>query len=422
MEKTHKTIEKLPDCSGVYLFLDKKSKILYVGKATSLKNRVRSYFGANVLESRGTQIVRMVERAERVDFRTTASVLEALILEAKLIKEFKPSYNVRDKDDKSFNHLVITVHEMYPRLLTVRGKDLTTTLAQLKSMHAGERKKYKDPLVYGPFPHTGQFKEALKILRKIFPYYDTKQPVQLLREKKDRKVLFNESIGVYPKGGVTQKEYARTVRYLKTIFDGKLKTLLRTLKRDMYKLAKEESFEEAAVLKRQLFALQHIEDVSLLKRDMPSVDGTAYRVEAYDIAHLGGTDTVGVMVVVEGGVAVKSEYRTFTIRSATPGSDTGALEELLERRFAHPEWQYPKLMVLDGGKAQMNVARRVSKKIGVDIPLVAVTKDRHHRPSNLQGSLKVKNKYQNDILLANSEAHRFALSFHKKKRARRVRK
>ncbi len=421
MEITHASIQALPDCSGVYLFLGKKSELLYVGKATSLKSRVRSYFGKNVLASRGVQIVRMVERAERVDFRTTDSVLEALILEAKLIKEFKPPYNVRDKDDKSFNHLVITIHEVYPRLLTVRGKDLTITLAQLKRLYQGERKRYKDPLVYGPFPHAGQFKEALKLLRKIFPYYDTKEPVQMLREKYDRKLLFNESIGVFPRGDVTQKEYARTVRYLKTIFDGKLKTLLRTLERDMHKLAREERFEEAATVKRQLFALQHIEDVSLLKRDVPLRSGAGYRVEAYDVAHLGGTDTVGVMVVVDGGVMEKSEYRTFTIRDAASGSDTGALEELLERRLAHPEWQYPKLMVLDGGKAQMNVAERVCKKAGVVIPLVAVTKDKHHRPRNLQGPLKVKNRYQNDILLANSEAHRFALSFHKKRRARRMR-
>jgi excinuclease ABC subunit C len=145
-----------------------------------------------------------------------------------------------------------------------------------------------------------------------------------------------------------------------------------------------------------------------------------FRIEGYDVAHLMGSNTVAVMVVVENGVPDKKEYRTFTIRSAQKGSDTGALKEVLERRLAHPEWQYPRLIVVDGSKAQINTAKKVMENVGVAIPVVAVTKDSHHRPNKLQGPIKIRNKYQGDILLANAEAHRFALGVHKRKRGKQM--
>ncbi len=412
MDITNNSVKKLPDKPGVYFFLDDDDKVLYVGKATSLKSRVRSYFSKNLIKSRGVHMVSMVEKARKVDFKITASVLEALILEANFIKEFKPPYNTRDKDDKSFNYIVFTMNEDFPRLLTVRGRDLSAKIAQLKLGSMA--------LTYGPFTNAGQLRDALKIIRKIFPYYDTKKPVALLREKKDYRLLFNESICVYPKGSITKKEYARTVRHLKTLFDGKMKKLARSLEKEMALYAKKEMFEEASVVKKQLFALQHIEDVSLLHRESESTARFGYRIEAYDVAHLSGTSTVGVMVVLKDGEVNKKEYRTFNIKKARKGSDTGALREMLERRFDHTEWQYPRLVVLDGGIAQMNVAKKVFKEFGIDIPIVAVTKDERHKPVKLQGNIKIKNKYQNEILLANAEAHRFALAVHKKKRSKKM--
>lgn len=418
MNRAHESMQKLPDSPGVYLFLGKKKEILYVGKATSLKDRVRSYFSSSLAETRGTQIVQMVEKATRVDFRKTGSVLEALLLEANLIREFKPLYNIRDKDDKSFNYLVITIGEEFPRLLAVRGKDLTRKLGELRL----ESKRSVEPLVYGPFPHAGQFKEALKLIRKIFPFYDSKYSVVEMHKKNDRQLAFNESIGLCPFPGTTQKEYARTIQHIKILFDGKLQKLLKVLERDMMRKAKEQKFEEAGSLKRQLFVLQHIEDVSLIRREKKSVQKGEFRIEGYDVAHFGGMDTVGVMVVVENGECAKREYRTFFIRSTTKGSDTGALKEILERRLAHPEWQYPRLVVLDGGRAQVAAAKQVFAQAGMQIPIIAVTKDTHHRPIKIQGPIKIKNEHQNDILLANAEAHRFALAVHKRKRAIQLRR
>lgn len=420
MEQIHASVKKLPDSPGVYLFLGPQKEVLYVGKATSLKDRVKSYFSSTLQKTRGEHMVNMVQRAHTVDFRSTGSVLEALILEAKLIKELKPPFNTREKDDKSFNYLLITSNEEFPRLLTVRGKEVMAKHSELYSKRTGKRSGTVVPLVYGPFPHATQFKEALKIIRKIFPYYDTTYPVDELRANNDRKLRFNESIGVYPEASTTPREYAKTIKHIKTIFDGKLKMVLKNLERDMRAFAKEEKFEQALRAKKQLFALQHIEDVSLIRKDSTLYGVDSIRIEGYDVAHLSGKDTVGVMVVVAGGYVEKKEYRTFTIRTATPGSDTGALRELLERRLAHPEWQYPRLIVIDGGKAQLNTAKKVLEEAGVVIPIISVTKDKKHNPTSLQGPIKMKNKYQKDILLANAEAHRFSLSVHTKKRGRNL--
>ncbi len=421
MERNHASIQKLPDTPGVYFFIGKNSEVLYVGKATSLKDRVRSYFLKGLSHVRSVQIAQMVERALRVEWRETDSVLEALILEARLIKEFKPTYNTRDKDDKSFNHLIVTCNETYPRCITVRGKDLETALATLREHTETSRKKNREPKVFGPFPHAGQLKTALIILRKIFPFYDTKKPVEELLRKDDRRLRFNESIGLYPKQSALKSAYAKDIRRLISIFEGNLKKVIQSIEKEMSTCAKEERFEEASVLKRQLFALRHIQDVSLLQREREYGEHV-FRIEGYDVAHLQGSDAVGVCVVVEGGVPDKREYRTFTIRNSKKGSDTDALREVLARRLTHNEWEYPRLIVLDGGKAQLNVAREVLKELEVSIPIVAVTKDDKHRPLKVIGATKAFLKYERDILLANSEAHRFSLATHKKKRAKRLKK
>jgi len=356
-------------------------------------------------------------------------VLEALILEAKLIKELKPRYNTRDKDDKSFNHLVITTNEPYPRLLTIRGKDLFQKLTELGSVgspvkspsHKLQATNYTLPM-YGPFVHAGQFKEALKLIRKIFPYYDCTRPVVELRERRDRKLRFNETIGVYPPADTTEKEYARTIRHIRNFFEGKKGQVIRSLEREMHAHAKKQRFEDAARCKRQIFALQHLNDISLIRRERNRAqgDGTDIRVEGYDVAHLGGKQMVGVMTVVEGGEAQKKEYRTFNVRSVTKSNDPAALREILSRRLAHAEWGYPRLIVVDGGKAQYNAAKAVLAEAGVHIPVVAVTKDERHRPKSMLGPITLRREHAADILLANAEAHRFSLARHRKQRALRT--
>jgi excinuclease ABC subunit C len=419
--------QKLPDTPGVYFFIGKRKEVLYVGKATSLKDRVRSYFVKDLAETRGLHMVKMVEEAVKIEHRETDSVLEALILEAKLIKEIKPRYNTRDKDDKSFNYLVITTNETYPRLLTVRGKELQAKLTELgiknEEVCITDSKSGSPFPVFGPFVHATQFKEALKIIRHIFPYYDTKYPVDELQAKNDRKLRFNQSIGVYPKDDTTPEEYAHTIRHIRLFFEAKKKQLLKALEADMKRYARAHEFERAGSTKRQLFALQHINDIALIRRERnpTSVSGVSIRIEGYDVAHLQGSNMVGVMTVVEGGEPLKAEYRTFTIRSVTKSNDTAALAEVLERRFGHPEWPYPRLIVVDGGKAQLNAARTVLSRLGIEIPIVAVTKDERHRPKMIQGAHKEAKLYAESILLVNAEAHRFSLRIHTKKRIKSMR-
>lgn len=406
--------KKLPDTPGVYFFLNRSKKILYIGKATSLKSRVRSYFAPDLAEGRGQRIVRMVDEAHHLDWRETDSVLEALILEANLIKTHKPTYNVLEKDDKSFNYVVITKEE-FPRVLLVRGKDLMVQWPPRARLH-----------VFGPFPHGLQLQEALKLIRRIFPYRDAScQPaVQQQAEGKTPKPCFNAQIGLCPgvcSGVVSNTEYRRTVRHLALFFAGKKKALLSQLEREMRAYAKKEQFEEAAERRRQLFALTHINDVALIKEEYRVPHGTtSFRIEAYDVAHLSGGAMVGVMTVVENGIRLPAEYRKFNIQTVQGSNDPAALSEILSRRLGHSEWQMPKLIVVDGSTAQLNAAEKVLERAGVRIPLVGVVKDEKHRPKQIKGDRMLVTTRQKDILLANAEAHRYAIAFHRKKKRREL--
>ncbi|MCB9811875.1 GIY-YIG nuclease family protein [Candidatus Nomurabacteria bacterium] len=398
--------KKLPDASGVYFFLGARKEILYIGKATSLKNRVRSYFATDVAEKRSELIEKMVAEAKSIDWTVTDSVLEALILETNLIRTHKPRYNTISKDDKSYNHLIIT-NEEWPRVLVVRGKDLTEQYNERDI-------KYH----FGPFTSGTLFREALKIVRRLFKFYDTKDPVGSQKSKLSRGTIdFNRQIGLYPDEASKQK-YATTIRHIRLFFEGKKATVIKELEKEMLTHAKHERFEDAEVCKRRIFALEHIQDIALIKNELKLYrDEKRARIEAYDIAHMAGADMVGVMTVLEGGEVIKSDYRKFKIQTVTASNDTAALREVLERRLGHPEWPLPQLMVVDGSTAQKNVAEKVLKAHHMLIPVVAVTKDEHHKPKAIKGSSRLVKQFQNEILLANAEAHRFAIGYHTKKRS-----
>lgn len=377
----------LPDSPGVYYFLGPKKEILYIGKATSLKDRVKSYFGKNLPLARSPLITKMVEEAKTVHFATTDSVLEALILEAFEIKKYKPVYNSKEKDDKSYNFVTIS-KEDFPIISITRGK--------------GD---------FGPFPHGAELKEALKIIRKIFPYRDAKC-------KLNGKPCFNAQIGLCPgpcAGAISKKDYAKQIRRIKLFFEGKKTKLIDDLEREMKTLAKAEKFEEAERLKRTLYALDHIRDIALIKRDVerPRSENSV-RIEAYDVAHISGKDAVGVMTVVEDGELVKSQYRKFKIK-ADKNDDVGNLREILTRRLNHPEWNMPEIVAIDGGLAQLNAAKEILKGRGMKV--VSVVKDERHKAKEILG-VKGVEEWSRSILLANAEAHRFAIGYHRKLRSK----
>lgn len=402
MQRADLTSYDLPDTPGVYRFWHDKN-LLYVGKATSLKDRVRSYFSDDLIKGRGIRIHQMVVEANNVTWEETDSVLEALILEAALIKELQPPYNVREKDNKSFNYLVIT-KEAYPRVLVVRGRELAQSWNKSDMLHT-----------FGPFPQGGALKEAMKLVRKIFPFRDRCEPGV-------GKPCFNAQIGLCPgvcAGTVSEEAYAETIHHIALLFKAKKKTLLKELTVHMEQAAREERFEDATRMRRQIAALTHIRDVALIKEDIISDGGSidVFRIEAYDIAHISGTNTVGVMTVVEYGEPQKNAYRKFIVRDIG-NDDAAALRQVLERRLSHNEWPLPRLMVADGGEVQLHTIRSVLAKHNLTIPVVAVTKDERHKARDLIGDKGFVESHRSSIILANTEAHRFAVTFHRARRTK----
>jgi excinuclease ABC subunit C len=240
------------------------------------------------------------------------------------------------------------------------------------------------------------------------------------RPKRPRRAsCFNRHIGLCPgvcTGEISKEEYRRIVHHIVLLFQGKKKQLIKQLEQEMKVAAKEERFEEASRLRSQMFALNHIQDVSLIKEEYraPKITLGRTRIEAYDVAHLHGSANVGVMTVVEEGVAQKNDYRKFRIRTAKPGDDAGALREILSRRLAHDEWTMPRMIVVDGSTQQINAAQAVLEEYSMQIPIVGVVKDLKHRPRDIRGNRELIAGRERDILLANSEAHRFAIGYHRK--------
>jgi len=391
-------IKKIPNTAGIYFF-KKGKEILYIGKATSLRDRVKSYFNKDLLTTRGPLLMKMMDEATNVSFIKTDSVLEALILEANQIKKYQPIYNTQEKDNKSFNYVTFT-KEDFPQIIVTRGSG-----------------------TYGPFPHSRELKEALRIIRRIFPFRDNKC-------KLSGKPCFNAQIGLCPgvcAGRITKAEYKKTIRHLKLFFEGKKTQLVKSLEKDMKNLAKVHKFEEAEKIKKTIFALNHILDVSLLKQEASTQNREAvYRIEAYDIAHISGTNTVGVMTVIEDGEVNKNQYRKFKIREVLRGltseiDDTKHLKEVIRRRLGHLEWDLPNLIVVDGGTAQINAARSILIERGFNVEIVAVVKDERHKVREVIGLNKIQQgeSLLKSILLANSEAHRFAIAYHRNIRGKR---
>ena len=399
---TLKQLQKLnlPDNSGIYIFKDSKKRPLYIGRATSLKDRVKSYFKDDLFETRGQRIVDMVIKAKSIEWQETSSVLEAIILESNLIKKYQPVYNIDEKDDKSSMYVVITDEE-WPRVYLVRARDFEKNIDS--DVKIAER--------YGPFPNSGLIKEAMKIIRKIFPYKDKKA----LDPRHDN---FYKSIGRSPHDNSNEAhdKYMKTIHYLKLFFNGRKTDIRADLQKSMNEYAKNMKFEEANECKRLLYALDHINDISLIKRDKQSVLNE-FRLEAYDIAHLSGKNVVGAMVVSVNGDNRPAEYRKFKL-SIEKNDDVHNLGEIIFRRFNHSEWKFPDLVVVDGNEIQKKIAENILSARRINIPVVAVTKDERHKGVKIIADQDIAQKFKKEIFSINAEAHRFVIAYHRQKRNR----
>lgn len=347
----------------------------------------------------------MVTKSKTLTWGETDTVLEAIFLESTLIKKYQPYYNVDERDDKSSQYLVIT-DEPWPRIFLVRARDFD------KQKEEGGL-QYKTKKVFGPYIEIGLIKEALKMLRRLFPFRDKKSADPRHEE-------FYRSLERSPKGSdePARLGYVKNIRYLSLFFDGKSKKVRAMLRAEMNRRARSLEFEKADEAKRLIYALDHMNDIALLKKNSREAreNGTKeFRIEAYDIAHLSGTDVVGVMTVFFNGQADSSQYRKFKI-SEDRNDDLAALAEVLLRRLNHSEWQYPDLIVVDGNQNHIKVAESVLKARRIEVPVVAVTKDDRHKAREIIGKKEHIKGHEHEIIAVNAEAHRFAIRYHRSKR------
>lgn len=409
----------LPDNPGVYLFHDYRGRPFYIGRATSLRGRVKSYFSNDLIETRGPRIVDMVTKAKKITWQETDSILEAIILENVLIKRYQPHYNIDERDDKSSQYIVIT-DEVWPRVFLTRARDFDLALRNGAETTLGYSvKKY-----FGPYPHGGLIKEALKILRKLFPFKDKKA-------FDARHDAFYRALGRSPKedDNNAHRCYRRTIEYLILFFEGKKDQVRKRIEKDMNAYARSMKFEQAQQSKRLLYALDHINDIALIKNMIndsqfknheksQSALGHGlrqFRMESYDIAHLSGTSVVGAFTVSLNGEFTPAQYRKFKI-SKQANNDIAGLKEILNRRLNHSEWVYPDLIIVDGNETHKIQAESVLKVRRITIPVIAVTKDMRHKVARLIGNPETIKTYQKEIIALNAEAHRFAIRYHRLRR------
>ncbi|MFA5185642.1 MAG: excinuclease ABC subunit UvrC [Patescibacteria group bacterium] len=409
---------KLPDEPGVYLMKDAAGEVIYVGKATSLKRRVTSYFQGDRTDDRGERIAQMVSEIRAIDYITKPTVIEALILEANLIKYYFPPYNVKDKDNKSFLYLVIT-KEDFPKPLLVRGTEIGDDAS----------KKYK--AVFGPYTSPRSLRAALDLIRRAIPWSTCESPKA--DAKREPRACFYYHLHQCPGvciGVVSKKDYGKIIRDLIKFFEGKKDNLLKQYKKEMATASKAKRFEDAVELRDKIYFLEHIQDVAILKREDNDVDkireGEAPvnlygRIEGYDISNISGTSSVASMVVFEDGAPAKAEYRKFRIKTVVGSNDVASMRETLMRRFRNP-WRKPDLLLIDGGAPQVNAAIQVVRHFGLGIPVVGLAKGPDRKKDELvcdNNNLeicKICERHKDLLVKVRDEAHRFAITYHRKLR------
>jgi excinuclease ABC subunit C len=434
LSPVNRKLKTLPSSPGVYIFYGKNRKILYVGKAGSLKDRVGSYFQNKNGYARPIEL--FISEVKDLEIRKTDTVLEAFILEQELIKKFQPKYNVDGKDDKSFCYVVITKEE-WPRFVVMRKTDLYQTQnaklktqnhnLKLKSNKKKQNTRYEIQYtkIYGPYVARHQIETVLKILRKIFPYHSKPQ--------KTEKGCLDYQIGLCPgpyDGAISKDYYKKNIRGIQMILEGKKKSLVSKMKKEMEGYSKGQEFEKAAEVRNKIFALQHIQDIALIserneslkfeilnsppKADQPQAE--KFRIEGYDISNISGKWATGSMVVFDNSDGEmkpnKSQYRKFKIKTIEGANDVGSMEEILARRFGN-SWPKPNLIILDGGKGHLNTARKVLRNFHLEIPLVAVAKGPTRKKLDLYSFGTVPEILENTIEKVRDEAHRFAIKYHR---------
>lgn len=426
---------QLPTEPGVYWYSDERGTVLYVGKAKNLKNRLLSYRSLNQLLPKTKQLV---ETAHRTQFITAPSEFEALILEAQLVKTYQPKFNILLKDDKSPLYIAITKEE-FPRVIVLR-KHKALDIRTIKSF-------------YGPFASSFQARSVLRTIRKAFPYCSAK------RSSTKHRACFYYYLHQCPGvcvGKADKQAYAQTIKSIELLLAGKRKSVENALKKEIKVHSQQQAFEAAQVLKTQLETLQKVvqeyrlrasesvlpqlqddvakEGLIRLRRLLNQAfslppDYPLTRIETFDISNIQGKAATASMVVFSQGVKDASNYRKFRIKTLNTPNDLAMMAEALTRRFTHPEWGLPQLVLIDGGKTQLKKALSV---IPDGIPVVSIVKHPDRLVMPVLPTAQQKNQPFMFVPLderdpatllvqqMRDEAHRFAKTYHQKIHARQI--
>ncbi|MHA1384500.1 MAG: excinuclease ABC subunit UvrC [Candidatus Helarchaeota archaeon] len=417
-----KKLELIPNKPGCYFFKNKR-EIIYIGKAISLKKRVNSYFHIPI--SATPKLQNLISEITDIEWKITDSEIEALLLEAQLIKKFKPRYNAWGKDDKSFPYIHIT-EEDYPRIFIKR------------LIKNAEREKGK---YFGPFVDVKSIKKTLRFILKIFPAATCSKPVNKQKKfclKYQYKLCSAPCIGK-----ISKEDYNKQIEMISKLLSGKKDVLLSELYKNMEIASKALDFEMAAEIRDQIYALEKSirnviitspdkefeiisEGVGELKNVLKLCD-LPYRIAGFDISNIGGMHATGSLVIFENGLPKKEDYRRFRIKLSGP-DDVGMIKELVDRRYRHvlkENLTLPDLILIDGGKGQVNAAADILKKYNLDIPIIGLAKKneemflpQHSKPIRLPKNSKALFLVQR----VRDEAHRFAISYHKKLRQKALKK
>jgi excinuclease ABC subunit C len=439
-------VKKLPRVPGVYLFKDTSGDVIYVGKAKRLKDRVGSYFQANLdLHSKTYALVQRISSLEYVEVQ---SELEALVLEAALIKKHRPKYNIVQKDDKSYLYIAINKERLeiapgkkrvIPKILTVRETDIND----------------KD-ILFGPYPNGTTAKWIVRTVRRIFPFRDCDAAKYKKYSKLEKPCLYGH-LGLCPAPCVNTSEenirdYIKNIRDIRKVLNGESRHVLRNMNSAMEEYSKNFDYENAARVRDSINRFKYIsqkfrgpeeymnnpyliDDIAEmaskdLKDLLPFLNDVPGRIECYDISNISGKEAVGSMVVAINGRLEKSEYRKFKIKLKETPDDFLMMKEVLVRRLKriendHDKWPKPDLIVVDGGRGQVTSALEAMELTGQTVPVLGLAKKEEHiifkEADFIEISYSVDTPGMQLLIRLRDEAHRFAQSYHHKLRLQKVR-
>ena len=394
----------LPTRAGVYLFLNRESHILYIGKARSIRKRVRGHFR---FFGEMSKAGKMLSEVNRIDFIETPSEAEALLLEASLVKEKMPKYNQELKDDKSYPFLKITAEE-YARLLIVR------------------KRKPDGSKYFGPYTSVALLRQAVTMLRREFPLRTCKK-----LPKKVCLMYHLKLCGGPCEGQQSKADYLATVKELEAFLEGHRSALVTSLSRRMKEHAGKKEYEEAKVFYEQIRALSVIPagraekhdplDVLALMKEALALPRAPKRIEGFDISNIFGKEAVGSMVVFLDGRPARREYRKFKIKTVRAIDDTRMMKEVITRRYSGSLSQttpLPDLILIDGGKGHLSAAKEALDAMDLSEPVVmSIAKQHEHLFLPKRGGpviLPQSSPVLHLLRHLRDEAHRFAIQYHRK--------